>query len=68
MLAHWHAVTQVERLMARDHCSRDAALDRIRAQMPLDKKAKLADIVIDNNGTKEDLRKQVCTAADACMI
>ncbi|MBC8000646.1 MAG: dephospho-CoA kinase [Leptolyngbya sp.] len=35
------------------------ARTRIAAQMPQDKKAELADRVIDNSGTLEDLRKQV---------
>jgi len=34
-------------------------LDRIENQMPLAKKIKLADFVVDNNGTKSETRKQV---------
>jgi dephospho-CoA kinase len=42
--------TQIARLMARDGIERDEALRRIRSQMPLAEKAKLADYVIDNSG------------------
>jgi len=43
--------TQIARLMARDGIGRDEAVRKIRAQMPLAEKAKLADYVIDNSGT-----------------
>jgi dephospho-CoA kinase len=42
--------TQIARLMARDGAGRDEALRKIRSQMPLAEKAKLADYVIDNSG------------------
>jgi dephospho-CoA kinase len=42
--------TQIARLMARDGVDRDEALRKIRSQMPLAEKAKLADYVIDNSG------------------
>jgi dephospho-CoA kinase len=42
--------TQIARLMARDGIARDEALRKIRSQMPLAEKAKLADHVIDNSG------------------
>jgi dephospho-CoA kinase len=41
--------TQIARLMARDGIARDEALRKIRSQMPLAEKAKLADYVIDNS-------------------
>jgi dephospho-CoA kinase len=41
--------TQIARLMARDGIDRDEALRKIRSQMPLTEKAKLADYVIDNS-------------------
>ena len=44
--------TQLARLMARDGIGRDEALDRVRSQMPLTDKAKLADHVIDNSGDR----------------
>jgi dephospho-CoA kinase len=42
--------TQIARLMARDGIDREEALRKIRSQMPLAEKAKLADYVIDNSG------------------
>ncbi|HMH50583.1 MAG TPA: dephospho-CoA kinase [Candidatus Acidoferrum sp.] len=42
--------TQIARLMARDGIDRDEALRKIRSQIPLAEKAKLADHVIDNSG------------------
>ena len=41
--------TQIARLMARDGIGGDEALRKIRSQMPLAEKAKLADYVIDNS-------------------
>ena len=53
--------TQIARLMARDGIDHDEALRKIRSQMPLADKAKLADYVIDNSGdpvaTEADVRR-----------
>lgn len=46
--------TQMERLMKRDGISREDALKRIEAQMDLDEKARLADVVIDNRHSIEE--------------
>ncbi len=54
--------TQVARVMARDGLTRAEAEARIRAQMPLAAKAKVAWIVIDNDGTLDAL---VARADDA---
>ncbi|HSE92468.1 MAG TPA: dephospho-CoA kinase [Methylomirabilota bacterium] len=51
--------TQVARLMARDGLSREEALGRIRSQMPVAEKAKLADYVIDNSGDRTQTDAQV---------
>jgi len=50
---------QIARQMARDGCSREVALERIRAQLPLHEKKTLADFVIDNSGTPEETERQV---------
>jgi len=52
---------QIERLMDRNWLSREEAIKRIDAQMSLDAKARLADIVIDNSGTMEETMIQVVT-------
>jgi dephospho-CoA kinase len=50
---------QIERTMARDECTRDEALARIGAQVPIDEKRELAEHVVDNTGTLEETEKQV---------
>lgn len=50
---------QIERQVARNGYSREEALRRVRAQMPIEDKRKLADHVIDNSGTLEETRRQV---------
>jgi dephospho-CoA kinase len=49
---------QIKRLMERDHISQADALARIRSQMPIEKKKRLATMVIDNSGPIEYTRKQ----------
>ena len=44
--------TQLARLMARDGIGREEALSRIRSQMAVAEKARLADHVIDNSGER----------------
>ena len=44
-------VIQIERLMLRNGLTRQQAMDRINAQMPVEDKVKLADYVIDTSGT-----------------
>ncbi|MDI1451471.1 dephospho-CoA kinase [Polyangium sp. 6x1] len=44
---------QVTRTMARDNIDEKAALARVRAQMPVAEKVKVADYVIDTSGTME---------------
>jgi dephospho-CoA kinase len=51
--------TRLQRLMERDHLTREPALARIDAQMPLTRKVALADYVIENDGTQEELDRQV---------
>lgn len=51
--------TELQRLMARNHYSKEAASARIAAQMPLKEKIRRADRVIDNNGSLEETRRQV---------
>lgn len=51
--------TVIHRVMSRDGLSCDEIEGRINAQMPLSKKEKLADRVIDNSRDLEYLHKQV---------
>lgn len=49
---------QLERLMTRDGLTEPEARARIRAQMPIESKKKLATHVIDNTGSLEHTREQ----------
>ncbi len=51
--------TQIERLIERDRISREAAVDRLGAQLPIDEKLDWADFVINNEGSLEETKKQV---------
>lgn len=50
---------QVERLMKRDHLSKDESEFRLAAQWPLEKKKDLASHVLNNNGNQDQLLTQV---------
>ena len=50
---------QVERLMKRDHLSKDEAEFRLVAQWPSEKKKDLASHVLNNNGNQDQLLTQV---------
>ena len=51
--------TQRKRLQSRDNLSPVQAQKHIEAQMSLEEKRRLADYVIENNGSLEDLERQV---------
>src|SRR5690625_11019 len=51
--------TQLERLISRDRSSEQDAKQRIDSQLPLRDKVKLADAVIDNNGTIKQSETQL---------
>ena len=59
LVVHVDLKTQLRRLMRRSHLTKKDALNRINAQMPLEDKAKLADVVLDNNKTVSNLKKQI---------
>ena len=49
---------QIERFTEKGYSKKDALL-RIKAQLPLEQKIKKADIVIYNNGSLQELKKNV---------
>jgi len=53
------AKTQTERIVQRDRVAGVEAQKTIAAQMSLEEKRKLADYVIENNGSLEELERQV---------
>ncbi len=51
--------TCISRIMSRDQLSRDEALQRVRTQLPIDRKAAQANWVIKNVGDRSELNTQV---------
>lgn len=51
--------TQIQRVRSRDTLSREEAINRINAQMPLDRKKEFSNIVIENNDTLAKTKEQV---------
>ncbi|MBM6837754.1 dephospho-CoA kinase [Clostridium saudiense] len=51
--------TQLQRVRSRDALSREDAINRINAQMPLDRKKDFANIIIENNDTLLKTKGQV---------
>ena len=50
---------QIDRLVARDGLTREAASRRLASQWPIDEKARRADHIIDTSGTFEETDRQV---------
>ena len=50
---------QMERCIQTFRMKKDDVLRRIRSQMPIKEKIRLADFVVDNDGTMRETRKQV---------
>jgi dephospho-CoA kinase len=50
---------QIQRLVTRNNLTKEQAIARINNQMPLAEKIALADIVLDNSGSLEDLYTQI---------
>ena len=50
---------QISRLIKRNNLPKNEALQKIRSQMPMKEKAKIADYVIDNSNSLDKTKKQV---------
>jgi dephospho-CoA kinase len=59
LLVYVEKDVQLQRLMDRNLLTKEEALARIQSQMPIEDKRKLADKVINNNGTIDDTKKQL---------
>lgn len=53
---------RISRVVTRDKSRREAVLTRMRLQLTDEEKIARADLIIDNSGTEEDLRKQIVQA------
>ena len=51
--------TQIRRILERDKRSENDALNIINSQLPLDKKKKRSDFVIENDGNIEELKEKI---------
>ena len=56
--------TQLQRLMERNVLTEVQARDRLVAQMPLDEKKAVVDLVLDNNSTRDRLYQQIDRALE----
>ncbi|WP_096153022.1 MULTISPECIES: dephospho-CoA kinase [Bacillus] len=59
LLVYVDESTQLERLMERNLLSKEDAIARIKSQLPLKEKIKLADEVINNNGSIAETEAQL---------
>jgi len=59
MVVYVDEETQLKRLMERDQSEREEAEERIQAQLSIAEKAKMADAVIDNNGSVDESFQQL---------
>jgi dephospho-CoA kinase len=64
LLVYTDRETQLRRLMNRNSLSEEEAEARINSQMPLSEKVRLADAVINNNGTIEETKEQLLGLLD----
>ena len=58
-LVYANEKTQLERLMKRDNISKEEAMKKIKSQISINKKRKVADVVLYNDGTKKELMFQI---------
>lgn len=56
--------TQIQRVRQRDTLSREEAINRVNAQMPLDRKKDFANIIIENNDVLSKTKEQVDLLVD----
>lgn len=59
---------QIERVMKRDNIDKELAIKIINSQMALEDKIKRATIVIENNGTLEELKKNIDNVINSVII
>ena len=67
VVAYCPSEVQQQRLMARDHLSREQARRRIAAQMSVEEKRDRADCVIDTSGTMEQTLQRTDTVLEQLL-
>ena len=65
VVVHCDPGTQIERLMRRNHITKEDAERRVAAQMSSEEKRKYADYEIDTTGTFDDTRQRVVEVFNA---
>jgi len=50
---------QIERMIKRDECTKEEALQKIKSQWPIERKIMLGDLLVNNDGTVEQMRSKV---------
>ncbi|MGA7913113.1 MAG: dephospho-CoA kinase [Candidatus Dormiibacterota bacterium] len=68
ILVYVPAAVQLERLRSGRGVPEDRARAMIAAQMPMDDKRRLARLVVDNSGTREETREQVKRLWDGVLV
>lgn len=61
LVVYVNELVQLERVVLRDESTEEEAKQRIASQIPISEKAKMADEVIDNNGTIDASYRQLDT-------
>ncbi|MGL5915708.1 MAG: dephospho-CoA kinase [Culicoidibacterales bacterium] len=61
-------VTQLQRLIQRDHCSNTVAQTKIASQLPIAQKVAKADYIIDNRGSLQATQMQVRQLVDKLKV
>ncbi|MDR0724247.1 MAG: dephospho-CoA kinase [Endomicrobium sp.] len=59
---------EAARLARRDHLNKQEIKKRIESQMPIEKKMKLADFVVDNSGTKQNLKRNIISLYNLLVL
>ncbi|SKA99913.1 dephospho-CoA kinase [Caloramator quimbayensis] len=59
LLVYVNREVQIKRLIKRDNISFEEAEKRISSQMSFEEKKKYSDYIIDNNGSRENTKKQI---------
>ncbi len=59
IVVHSSEEAQIQRILRRSGMSYDEAMVRIKSQMPVHKKIRYADFILENNSLPQDLKKKI---------